>query len=173
MRIETALGDITRQRVDAIVNAANSSLLGGGGVDGAIHAAAGPRLLEACRQLRRTSLPDGLPVGHAVATPGFDLPAGWVIHTVGPNARRGQTDPAQLASCFTRSLEVAADLGARTVAFPAVSAGVYGWEAAVVARVGVDAVRGWDAEHPGAVDLVRFVLFSPAVRAAFDTALEA
>ncbi len=173
MRIETALGDITRQRVDAIVNAANSSLLGGGGVDGAIHAAAGPRLLEACRELRRSSLPDGLAVGQAVATPGFDLPARWVIHTVGPNARRGQTDPAQLAACFTRSLDVAADLGARTVAFPAVSAGVYGWEAAVVARVGVDAVRGWDAEHPGAVDLVRFVLFSPAVRAAFATALEA
>lgn len=93
MRIEAVRGDITTQEVDAIVNAANSGLLGGGGVDGAIHRAAGPRLLQACRELRATSLPDGLPVGEAVATPGFDLPARWVIHTVGPNRHAGQTDP--------------------------------------------------------------------------------
>jgi len=164
-------GDITRSRVDAIVNAANSSLLGGGGVDGAIHAAAGPRLLEACRELRRTRLPDGLPVGDAVATPGFDLPARWVVHTVGPNRHAGQTDPALLASCFTRSLDVAAEVGARTVAFPAVSAGVYGWAPDDVARIAVGAVRGWARARPGGIDQVRFVLFNAPVLAAFRTAL--
>ena len=105
MLIEAVRGDITTQDVDVVVNAANSSLLGGGGVDGAIHAAAGPELLAACRELRRTTLPDGLPVGDAVATPGFRLPARWVVHTVGPNRHAGQTDPALLASCFSRSLE--------------------------------------------------------------------
>ncbi|HEY0117726.1 MAG TPA: O-acetyl-ADP-ribose deacetylase [Cellulomonas sp.] len=172
MRVEAVLGDITTQRVDAIVNAANSSLLGGGGVDGAIHQAAGPRLLEACRELRRNQLPDGLPVGQAVATPGFDLPARWVIHTVGPNRHAGQTDPAQLASCFTTSLDVAASLGARTVAFPAVSAGVYGWDVRVVGRIAVEAVQDWGMEHhESAVDQVRFVLFGePALRAFTDAA---
>ena len=174
MRIEAVLGDITRQHVDAIVNAANSSLLGGGGVDGAIHRAAGPRLLEACRELRRTDLPDGLPVGRAVATPGFDLPARWVVHTVGPDRHAGQTDPALLASCFTTSLDVAASLGARTVAFPAVSAGVYGWDVGEVARVAVGAVRDWAVAHDEpATDLVRFVLFGDAALAAFTAALEA
>jgi O-acetyl-ADP-ribose deacetylase (regulator of RNase III) len=171
MLITAAQGDITQAQVDAIVNAANSSLLGGGGVDGAIHAAAGPRLLEACRELRATTLPDGLGVGDAVVTPGFDLPAAWVVHTVGPDRHRGQTDPAMLASCFTRSLGVAADAKARTVAFPAVSAGVYGWDAAEVARIAVDAVRTWDDENAGAVDEVRFVLFSADVLAVFEQAL--
>src|SRR5690625_2724452 len=142
MRIEAVQGDITRQDVDAVVNAANSSLLGGGGVDGAIHRAAGPRLLEECMELRRGELPDGLPVGQAVPTAGHDLPAEWVIHTVGPNRNRGETDPVLLSACFTSSLDVADDVGARTVAFPAVGAGVYGWDAAEVARVAVDAVRG-------------------------------
>jgi O-acetyl-ADP-ribose deacetylase (regulator of RNase III) len=167
MRIEAVHGDITTQDVDAIVNAANSGLLGGGGVDGAIHAAAGPELLAACRELRRTTLPDGLPVGDAVATPGFRLPARWVIHTVGPNRHRGQTDPALLASCFTRSLEVAAELGAESVAFPAVSAGVYGWDMADVAAIAVDAVR----TSAAGVDLVRFVLFSVAAAEAFEARL--
>lgn len=166
-RITCLQGDITTQDADAIVNAANSSLLGGGGVDGAIHAAAGPRLLAACRQLRATTLPDGLPVGDAVATEGFDLPARWVIHTVGPNAHRGQTDPALLASCFTRSLDVAAQLGARTVAFPAVSAGVYGWDADDVARIVLEAVGNHPA--PG-IEEVRFVLFSPRLLDAFEAA---
>ncbi|PZR52895.1 O-acetyl-ADP-ribose deacetylase [Xylanimonas oleitrophica] len=172
MRISTELGDITRVDADAIVNASNSSLLGGGGVDGAIHAAAGPRLLEACRELRRTSLPGGLPVGDAVATPGFDLPARWVIHTVGPNRHAGETDPALLASCFARSLDVAAELGARSVAFPAVSAGVYGWAPDDVASVAVRAVRAWSAA-PGADDVedVRFVLFGEPLLAAFTRAL--
>lgn len=167
-RIEAALGDITAEKVDAIVNAANSSLLGGGGVDGAIHAAAGPRLLEACRRLRRTDWRDGLPVGEAVATDAFDLPCRWVIHTVGPNAHRGQTDPAQLASCFTRSLDVAADLGATSIAFPAISAGAYGWDPDDVARIAVDTVGNHPA--PG-VELIRFVLFGNRLLDAFRTAL--
>ncbi|WP_426593333.1 O-acetyl-ADP-ribose deacetylase [Cellulomonas sp. McL0617] len=167
MQIDAVQGDITTQDVDAIVNAANSGLLGGGGVDGAIHSAAGPSLLAACRELRRTTLPDGLPVGEAVATPGFRLPARWVIHTVGPNRHRGQTDPALLASCFATSLEVAAQIGATSVAFPAVSAGVYGWAVQDVAQIAVDAVRASSAQ----VDLVRFVLFSAAALGVFEAAL--
>src|SRR5688500_15498505 len=118
-RITLHQGDITKDaEADAIVNAANSSLLGGGGVDGAIHRAAGPALLEECRELRRTSLPDGLPVGRAVATGAGDLAARWVIHTVGPNRHAGETDPALLASCFASSLAEATRVGARTIAFP-------------------------------------------------------
>ena len=173
--IEAVLGDITAQHVDAIVNAANSQLLGGGGVDGAIHAAAGPRLLEACRALRNTTHRDGLDVGDAVATTAGDLPARWVIHTVGPNRHRGQTDPALLASCFTRSLEVAREVGARSIAFPAVSAGVYGWDSAQVARIAVDTVRASLAsqrvEPREVIELVRFVLFSQPTLAAFESAL--
>ena len=174
MTVEAVLGDITHERVDAIVNAANSTLLGGGGVDGAIHAAAGPTLLAECRELRRTALPGGLPVGDAVATGAGDLPARWVVHTVGPNRHAGQTDPALLASAFTRSLDVAADVGARSVAFPAVSGGVYGWAMDEVARIAVGAVRGWLAERAGErpVDLVRFVLFSADALAAFEAALQ-
>lgn len=172
MIIEAVRGDITLERVDAIVNAANSTLLGGGGVDGAIHAAAGPALLAECRELRRTRLPEGLGVGDAAATGAGALRARWVIHTVGPNRHAGQTDPALLASCFARSLDVAAEVGARTVAFPAVSAGVYGWDVAEVARVAVDAVRRWTSTNPGAVDLVRFVLFGDAAMSAFRAALE-
>ncbi|GHS87071.1 macro domain-containing protein [Cellulomonas hominis] len=173
MQTEAVRGDITTQRVDAIVNAANSSLLGGGGVDGAIHAAAGPELLAECQRLRRTVLPAGLPAGRAVATSAGRLPARWVIHTVGPNAHRGQTDPAVLAACFSGSLDVAAEIGARTVAFPAISAGVYGWDVTEVARVAVDTVRRWGRATPGAVDLVRFVLFSDVALAAFATELAA
>ncbi|MFD4992379.1 O-acetyl-ADP-ribose deacetylase [Cellulosimicrobium cellulans] len=176
MDLDARLADITTLTADAIVNAANSSLLGGGGVDGAIHAAAGPGLLEECRRIRRTALPDGLPVGDAVATGAYDLPARWVVHTVGPNRHRGQTDPALLASCFTRSLDVAADLGAATVAFPAVSAGVYGWDVDDVARVAVGAVRGWSAARPGVdpgdgVTAVTFALASPRALAAFEATL--
>lgn len=173
MRIEIVEGDITSRHVDAIVNAANSSLLGGGGVDGAIHRAAGPELLEACRELRKTELPDGLPVGSAVATPGFQLPAQWVIHTVGPNRHAGQTDPALLASCFRESLRVAKDLGARSLAFPAVSAGVYGWDAGEVASIAFDAVRRFDAENPDSgPELVEFVLFGQPTADVFRKALE-
>ncbi|MGY4645146.1 O-acetyl-ADP-ribose deacetylase [Cellulomonas sp. URHB0016] len=183
MRIEAVQGDITTQDVDVVVNAANSSLLGGGGVDGAIHAAAGPELLAACREVRRTTYPDGLAPGDAVATPGFGLPARWVVHTVGPNRHAGQVDPWVLASCFTRSLEIAVQLDARSIAFPAVSAGVYGWDVREVARVGVGAARtwqggveaGWQDGHPRphGVELVRFVLFSAAALAAFEHVLAA
>jgi len=167
--IEPVEGDITTQLVDAIVNAANSSLLGGGGVDGAIHRAAGPRLLAECRQLRDTKCPRGLPVGAAVATGAGDLPARWVIHTVGPNRHAGQTDPALLASCFETSLREAVRVGARSVAFPAVSAGVYGWSSVDVARIAVATVRA--SPHLADLDLVRFVLFSPATHQVFVDAL--
>ncbi|HZI98403.1 MAG TPA: O-acetyl-ADP-ribose deacetylase [Actinomycetales bacterium] len=172
MRLEAVEGDITTQRLAAIVNAANSSLLGGGGVDGAIHAAAGPALLAECRALRSSSHPRGLDVGDAVATGAGDLPARWVVHTVGPNARAGQTDPALLASCFSSSLRVAAGLGAASVAFPAVSAGIYGWDVGEVARVAVSAVRSAaDDGSAGPVELVRFVLFGAPALAAFERAL--
>src|SRR5690348_3899631 len=169
MRVEAILGDITTERVDAVVNAANRSLLGGGGVDGAIHRAAGPRLLAACRTVRRDAYPDGLPVGEAVATTGADLSARWVVHTVGPNWHRGERDPRLLRSCFTRSLDIAAEVGARSVAFPAVSAGVYGWAPATVAATAVEAVH--DEQHGAGVELVRFVLFSDAVHDEFVRAL--
>jgi O-acetyl-ADP-ribose deacetylase (regulator of RNase III) len=172
MRLEAVHGDITREQVDAVVNAANSSLLGGGGVDGAIHAAAGPTVLAECRRLRESRWPGGLPVGHAATTGAGELPARWVVHTVGPNRHRGETDPGLLASCFSSSLDEAARVGARTVAFPAVSAGVYGWDVDEVARVGVGAVREWDQGHPNQLDLVRFVLFSPTALTAFERALE-
>lgn len=167
--IEAVRGDITTQDVDAVVNAANSSLLGGGGVDGAIHRAAGPELLRECQHLRETTLPDGLPVGDAVATGAGRLPARWVIHTVGPNRHAGQTDPALLSSCFSRSLEVAAGIGARSIAFPAVSAGVYGWDGAEVADLAVAAVR----ESPvlERFETVRFVLFSDDLLREFTRAL--
>lgn len=169
--LEAVQGDITMETVDAIVNAANASLLGGLGVDGAIHAAAGPALLSECRQLRRTTWPDGLPVGAAVATGAGDLPCRWVIHTVGPDRRAGQTDPALLARCFESSLAEARRVGARSVAFPAVSAGIYGWDPADVARIAVAAVGA--SEHLPHLDLARFVLFSDDIHAAFVTALAA
>ncbi|QGN59025.1 O-acetyl-ADP-ribose deacetylase [Nostocoides sp. HKS02] len=168
--IDAVLGDITTQSLDAIVNAANSSLLGGGGVDGAIHAAAGPALLEECRRLRETTHRSGLGVGDAVVTGAGNLPARWVIHTVGPNRHIGQTDPALLASCFSRSLAVAREVGAQSLAFPAVSAGIYGWDSAQVARIAVETVRTELDEH-GAPELVRFVLFSRAALADFEAAL--
>jgi len=168
-RIEAIEGDITGQQVDAIVNAANSSLLGGGGVDGAIHAAAGPSLLEECREIRRTELPDGLPVGAAVTTGAGRLPARWVIHTVGPNRHAGETDPALLASCFDSSLAEARRVEARSIAFPAISAGIFGWDGEEVADVAVSTVRS--STHIEHLDLVRFVLFGPALHDAFNDAL--
>jgi O-acetyl-ADP-ribose deacetylase (regulator of RNase III) len=161
MRVEIICSDITTRNVDAVVNAANSSLLGGSGVDGAIHGAAGPDLLEACRELRRTELPGGLPVGQAVATPGFALPARWVIHTVGPNLLARENDPELLKSCFLQSLAVADGLGAGSVAFPAVGAGVYGWPAETVAEQALAAVREFQEERPDSgVAVVEFVLIS-------------
>ncbi|MDR1790674.1 MAG: O-acetyl-ADP-ribose deacetylase [Propionibacteriaceae bacterium] len=166
MNIEAIQGDITKETTDAIVNAANSTLLGGGGVDGAIHRAAGPGLLAECRQVRE-AYPQGLPVGKAVATGAYDLPCKWVIHTVGPNAHRGQTNPADLASCFTESLRVAAEVGATSISFPAISAGAYGWDPADVARIAVTAVTS----HPTPLTLIRFVLFSTPLLQLFSAAL--
>ncbi|WP_081237244.1 O-acetyl-ADP-ribose deacetylase [Streptomyces viridosporus] len=160
-------GDITRQSADAIVNAANSSLLGGGGVDGAIHRRGGPAILEECRRLRASRYGGGLPTGRAVATTAGDLDARWVIHTVGPVFSREEDRSALLASCYRESLRVADGLGARTVAFPAVSTGVYGWPMEDAARIAVETVRGAET----AVEEIRFVLFDEQAYAAFAARL--
>lgn len=165
--IEIVEGDITEQDVDAIVNAANSSLLGGGGVDGAIHRRGGPAILAECKEIRRTRYPDGLPTGQAVATTGGALPARWVIHTVGPVYARSEDRSSLLASCHTESLRVADALGARTLAFPAVSIGVYGYPLGEAAPVAVAAVRDADTQ----VEQVRFVLFGREAYEAFERAL--
>jgi O-acetyl-ADP-ribose deacetylase (regulator of RNase III) len=152
MQLELAEGDITLLRVDAIVNAANSSLFGGGGVDGAIHKRGGKAILKACRELRNTRYPDGLPAGQAAATTAGKLDARWVIHTVGPIYGRG--DVETLRSCYTESLRVAAELGAQTVAFPLISAGAFSWpvsDAIVQAR---DTIL--DAPNAGVATLVLF-----------------
>lgn len=159
-------GDITRQQVDVVVNAANSSLLGGGGVDGAIHRAGGADVLAECRALRAERYPDGLPVGRAVATTAGRLPARWVVHTVGPVYTPGEDRSHLLASCYRQSLRVAAELGASTVAFPAVSAGAYGWPLADAARVAVGTVA--EAAADGPFTELRFVLFDDRAFAAFD-----
>jgi O-acetyl-ADP-ribose deacetylase (regulator of RNase III) len=167
MRIELVRGDITDQRVDAIVNAANSSLLGGGGVDGAIHAQGGPQILAACRALRAATYPDGLPAGQAVATTAGNLPARGVIHAVGPVYSAATDRSALLSSAYRASLAVADDLGVETIAFPAISAGAYSWPLADAARIAAVTV----ADAPTGVAIVRFVLFSAAVYAAFDEAI--
>jgi O-acetyl-ADP-ribose deacetylase len=167
VRITLALGDITEAQADAVVNAANSSLLGGGGVDGAIHRRGGPAILAACRELRAGPHRDGLPVGEAVATTAGELPARWVIHTVGPVWSRGEDRSALLASCYVASLRVADELGARTVAFPAVSTGAFGWPMDDAARIAVDAVRNAQS----GVEEARFVLFSDDALAAFRAAI--
>ncbi len=175
--IEVVQGDITLDDSDAIVNAANSSLLGGGGVDGAIHAAGGPAILDECRALRATSLVDGLPTGEAVATTAGRLPAGMVIHTVGPKHWEHPGGGADLlARCHTSSLDAAVFAGARTVAFPAISCGVYGWAPADAALIAVDAVRRWLAAAPepataSGIERVRFVVFNDEARRAFSEAL--
>jgi len=161
--IEIVRGDITDQQVDAVVNAANSSLLGGGGVDGAIHRRGGPAILAACKQLRASRFPDGLPTGQAVATPGGQLPATWVIHTVGPVFSRREDRSALLASCYRESLRVADELGATRVAFPAVSAGIYGWPMDDAARIAVGTVGAADTQ----ASVVRFVLFGDDAYQAF------
>ncbi|WP_405542425.1 O-acetyl-ADP-ribose deacetylase [Streptomyces phaeochromogenes] len=161
--IEFVQGDITRQSVDAIVNAANSSLLGGGGVDGAIHRRGGPEILAECRKLRASHYGKGLRTGQAVATTAGKLDARWVIHTVGPVFSRSEDRSELLASCYRESLLVADELGARTVAFPAVSAGIYGWPMDDAARIAVGTVR--DTET--AVTEARFVLFDERAYEAF------
>jgi len=168
-RIVMVRGDITEQRVDVIVNAANSSLMGGGGVDGAIHRRGGPAILAECREIRRTAFPEGLPTGRAVATTAGNLPARWVIHTVGPVYSGSPDDPRLLASCHTESLKVADGLGAATVAFPAISTGVYGYPPELAAPVAIAAVRDADTK----VEEARFVLFGEDAYRAFERALNA
>ena len=167
--IEAVRGDITEQAVDAIVNAANSSLLGGGGVDGAIHRVGGPEILAECRALRAGRYGGGLPTGQAVATTAGRLPARWVIHTVGPVWSSSADRSELLADCHRNSLRVAAELGASTVAFPAVSTGVYRWPVKSAAEIAVAAVK--DVLRDSPVALVRFVLFDEDAYEAFRARL--
>jgi O-acetyl-ADP-ribose deacetylase (regulator of RNase III) len=169
MRITLVQGDITRQGADAIVNAANSSLLGGGGVDGAIHRRGGPEILAECRELRASRYAHGLPTGQAVATTAGRLRARWVIHTVGPVYSMSEDRSELLASCYRESLRVADELGVVTVAFPAVSAGSYGWPVEDAARIAAGTVRN----TPSRIEEARFVLFTPDVLAAFERVLNA
>jgi O-acetyl-ADP-ribose deacetylase (regulator of RNase III) len=170
-RLVLAQGDLTTAAVDAIVNAANSTLLGGGGVDGAIHRKGGREILEACKQIRATAWPDGLPTGQAVITTAGLLAARYVIHTVGPVYSRKPDVPAMLAACHTNSLALAVAHALRTVAFPAISTGVYGYPLAEAAPIALAATRAHLEAHPGAHDEVRFVLFGDAAFAAFAAAL--
>lgn len=172
-RLRLVQGDITAQEVDVVVNAANSSLLGGGGVDGAIHRRGGPTILAACRKLRSTAYPDGLPAGQAVATPAGELAARAVIHTVGPRWRGGDRgEESVLARAYTSSLEVAREAGHRTVAFPSISTGAYGYPVDRAAGVALRTVASYLASNEGAFDEVRFVLFSPGDLEVYRAALE-
>jgi O-acetyl-ADP-ribose deacetylase len=166
-------GDITRETVDAIVNAANSSLLGGGGVDGAIHRAGGPAILAECRRIRETRYPEGLPTGQAVITTGGNLPARHVIHTVGPVWHGGSAHEAGLlADAYRNSLQVAVDNRLRTVAFPSISTGVYGYPVEQAARVALAAIVAFIRANPGALGEVRMVLFSPRDLSIYEAALD-
>ena len=171
-RLAVTTGDITRMPADAIVNAANSSLLGGGGVDGAIHRAGGPAILEACRELRRTRFPDGLPTGQAVETTAGNLPARYVIHTVGPVWHGGGSGEEQLlASCYRSSLDVAVRLGLSSVSFPAISTGVYGYPREAAARVVWETLSAYLAAH-NAPRLVTLVFFGAGDEKVFLSLVE-
>lgn len=163
MRLEVVTGDITEQSVDAIVNAANRAMRGGGGVDGAIHRAGGPAILADCVE----RFPDGLATGSAGWTTAGNLPSRWVIHVVGPNWNAGERDADLLASCYREALRVADELGVRTIAFPAVSTGVYGWPADAAARISVAAVRSSGTQ----VAEVRFVAFGVGAAHAIEAVL--
>jgi O-acetyl-ADP-ribose deacetylase len=163
MRLQVVTGDITEQVVDAVVNAANRGMRGGGGVDGAIHRAGGSAILADCIE----RFPDGLETGAAGWTTAGELPAAWVIHVVGPNWNAGQRDPDLLASCYREALRIADELAVRSIAFPAVSAGIYGWPLDDAARIAVETVR----QTPSRVDEARFVAFGSEVEQALRAAL--
>lgn len=169
MELVVQQGDITKLTVDTVVNAANTSLLGGGGVDGAIHSAGGPEILAATKQLRATVLPDGLPTGDAVATTAGKLPARWVIHTVGPVWSASEDRRELLVSAYRRSMEIADELGAASVAFPTISAGVYGWPHDDAVAVGVETVQSMADQV--SVATVIFVPFSAAMKELYDAHL--
>lgn len=164
--LELLRGDICAQDTDAIVNAANTTLLGGGGVDGAIHARGGPSIVEECRKLRQEKYPKGLPVGQAVATSAGSLKARYVIHTVGPIYGRTPNPEAMLASCFLESLRVADELGLSSISFPAISTGAYAYPPDEAAAISFKAVR----EAKTGLSLIRFVLFDGVVFQAFSKA---
>ena len=165
--IKAAKGDITKIKVQAIVNAANESLLGGGGVDGAIHRAAGPRLLEECRTLH------GCPTGEAKLTRGYNLPADYVIHTVGPVWHGGEGRETELlASCYYKSLMVAVENGIRTIAFPSISTGVYGYPVDKAAKVAVQTVNRFLTDNPGKIDVVYWVLFDDRTFNAYQSEID-
>ena len=165
-------GDITNEAVDAIVNAANSGLMGGGGVDGAIHRRGGPAILDACKIIRRDHYPEGLPTGQAVVTTGGDLPARHVIHTVGPvwhGGDRGESD--LLADAYRNVMEQARQHGLRAVAFPSISTGIFGFPIERAAPIALGTVATAVRQHPEAFDEVRFILFSAADYAMYEHAL--
>ena len=159
-RVVVKVDNITKEKIDAVVNAANSALLGGGGVDGAIHRGGGPEILKACQELRSTKYPDGLPTGQAVATTAGRMKAKVVIHTVGPVYGRGGKDKADLlAACYRNSLSLAEEIGLKTIAFPAISTGIYGYPRDEAAAVSSKALREFLSSHP-VIDEVRLVFFS-------------
>jgi O-acetyl-ADP-ribose deacetylase len=168
-RVSCVRGDLTEQDVDAIVNAANERMLGGGGVDGAIHRAAGKRLLEACKEIPEVRPGVRCPTGEARITPGFDLVARWVVHTVGPVYQRRSVDAALLASAHQSSLALAREKGLRTVAFPAISCGVYGYPPRLAAPIAIAEARA----AGGSIEEVRFVLFGADTFEPFDAAARA
>jgi O-acetyl-ADP-ribose deacetylase (regulator of RNase III) len=162
--LEFILGDITRVAADAIVNAANARLAGGGGVDGAIHRAGGPSIMKECRKI------GGCPTGSAVATAAGNLPAKWVFHAVGPVYGGREKDVEQLASCHLKCLDLAVEKGCRSIAFPAISTGAYGYPVEEASKIAVGSVRGWLLRNPGKLDRVIFVLFDAAALKAYSAA---
>lgn len=172
-RIQTYVGDITQQRVDAIVNAANNTLLGGGGVDGAIHRAAGPELLAACRELPEVAPGVRCPTGEARITPAFRLPAKHIIHTVGPVYRDGMSnEPKQLANCYRNSLELAVKHQLTTIAFPAISCGIYGYPNEKAARIAVQTIRDFLTAQDNTIERIELVAFDNAMQEILQHAIQ-